>query len=97
VEVWVGGSQRLGYRYLQAHVARRLKQYLLVFQRLYLAFLVEHNPAALMVNVMLMETWVSRLALGSDALVLKGALVEVHEGGWADRDKDGDGMLGYLA
>lgn len=54
VEVGIGGSQRLGDGQFQAHIARSLQQYLLVFQRLYVPFLVKHNPAAFVVNVVLM-------------------------------------------
>lgn len=68
---------------------------MLVFQRLYLAFLAEHNPAAFMINVVLIKTRVSRLALGRDALVLEGALVEVHEGGQTGKDKNKGGRLQY--
>jgi hypothetical protein len=68
---------------------------LLVFQRLYLAFLAEHNPAAFMINVVLIKTRVSRLTLGRDALMLEGALVEIHEGGWTGKDKSRDGRLRY--
>lgn len=68
---------------------------MLVFQRLYLAFLVEHNPTAFVVNVVRIKTRVSRLALGRDALVLERALVEVHRGGQTGKDKDVGDVLRY--
>lgn len=44
-----------------------------------------------MVNVVLIKTWVSRLALGRDALVLEGALVEIHEDSRRGKEENDDG------
>lgn len=48
-----------------------------------------------MVNVVLMKTRVSRLALSRDALVLEGALVEIHGDWWTGKDKNKDGKAEY--
>lgn len=48
-----------------------------------------------MVNVVLMKTRVSRLALSRDALVLEGTLVEIHGDWWTGEDKSQDGKAEY--
>lgn len=67
-----GRAKTLGHRQFQAHIVRRLQEDLLIFERLDLAVLLEHYPAAAMVNLVLVkaEVGVPGLALGCDALVL---------------------------
>lgn len=48
-----------------------------------------------MVNVVLMKTRVSRLALSRDALVLEGTLVEIHGDWWTGKEKNKDGKAEY--
>lgn len=65
-------AKALGHCQFQAHIVRRLQQDLLVLEWLNVAILLQHYPAASMVNLVLVKTevGVSGLALGCDALVL---------------------------